>query len=143
MARSNVRKYLLPSIALASAVSLAGAAWAADLASDAQEQARELLAPTRVNRSITFESSARGSDYAVDPQEQARQLLSGRRSPRAETTPVKLAAQGASTDHEDAQTQARRLILGGGNRAESRTAPSVARSSVARHSGESRSPRTP
>ena len=138
MIRLNIRKYLLPSIALASAVSLAGGAWAADLASDAQAQARELLAPTRVNRPITFESTARGTDHAVDAQEQARQLLSGRRSSGTKTTPVKVAAQGASTHHEDAQTQARRMILGGGGAAESRTA-----SSVARHSGESRSLRTP
>ncbi len=138
MARSKIRKYLLPSVALASAVSLAGGAWAADLASDAQEQARELLAPTKVNRPITLESAARGTDYALDPQEQARQLLSGRRSIGAETTPVKIAAQGASTDHEDAQTQARRMILGGGGPAESRTA-----SSVARYSGKARSLRTP
>jgi hypothetical protein len=138
MARSNIRKYLLPSIALASAVSLAGGAWAADPASDAQEQARELLAPAKVNRSITFESAARGTDYALDPQEQARQLLSGRRSFETKTTPVKLAAQGASTDHEDAQTQARRMIVGGGGPAKSRTA-----SPVARYSSESRSVRTP
>ena len=138
MTRSNIRKYLLPSIALASAVSLASGAWAADLASDAQEQARELLAPTKVTRPITFQSTARGTDYALDPQEQARQLLSGRRSFGAETTPAKIAAQGASTGHEDAQTQAQRVILGGGGPAESRTA-----SSVARDSGESRSLRTP
>ena len=138
MARSNVRKYLLPSIALASAVSLSGAAWAADLASDAQEQARELLAPTKVNRPITVESTARGADYTADAQEQARQLLSGRRSFGPETTPVKIAAQGASTDREDVQTQARRIILGIGGPAVTRTA-----SSVARHSGESRSLRTP
>jgi hypothetical protein len=129
MPRSNIRKYLLPSIALASAVSLA---------SDAQEQARALLAPTKVNRPITFQSTARGTDYALDPQEQARQLLSGRRSFGAETTPVKIATQSASTGHEDAQTQARRVLLGGGGPAESRTA-----SSVARYSGESRSLRTP
>lgn len=138
MIRSNIRKYLLPSIALASAMSLAGGVWAADLASDAQAQARELLAPTRVNRPIRFEFTARGTDYAVDAQEQAKQLLSGRRSAGAQTTPVKVAAQGASTHHDDAQTQARRMILGGGGPAESRTA-----SSVARRSGESRSLRTP
>jgi hypothetical protein len=140
MARSNIRKYLLPAIALASAISLAGGASAADHASDAQEQARELLAPPKVNRPITVESTARGADYTADAQEQARQLLSGRRSFGAETTPVKIAAQGASTDHEDAQTQAPRIILGVGGPAVTRTASS---GSVARHSGESRSLRTP
>lgn len=138
MARSNIRKYLLSSIALASAMSLASGASAADRASEAQEQARELLAPTKVSRPITVESAARGTDYTADAQEQARQLLSGRRSFGAETAPVKIAAQGASSDHEDAQSQARRLILGVGGPAVTRTA-----SSVARHSGESRSLRTP
>jgi hypothetical protein len=137
-ARSNIRRYLLPSIALVAAVSLTDGAWAADLASDAQQQARELLAPTKMNRPMTFKSTARVTDYALDPQERARQLLSGRRSSRAETTPVKIAAQGASIDHEDAQSQARRMILGGGGRAESRTA-----SSAARYSAESRALRTP
>jgi hypothetical protein len=122
MARSNIRKYLLPSIALASAMSLAGGAWA-----DAQEQARELLAPTKVNRPITFGSTARGTDHPLDAQKQARALLSGKRSFGAETTPVKMTAQGASTGYEDAQTQARRVILGGASPAESRTAPPVAR----------------
>ena len=138
MARSNIRKYLLPSIALASALSLAGGVRAADLASDAQEQARELLAPTKMNRPTTFESTARGTDYALDAQERARQLLSGTRSFEAKTTPVKLAAQGTATGHEDAQTQARRMIVGGGGPAERRTAPPVAR-----YSGKSRSLRTP
>src|SRR6202008_1152255 len=105
MARSNIRKYLLPSIALASAISLAGGASAADHASDAQEQAREVLAPTKGNRPIPAEAAARGTDYTADAQEQARQLLAGRRSSGAQTTPVKIAAPGASTDHEDAQTQ--------------------------------------
>ena len=137
MARSNIRKYLIPSIALASALSLAGGVRAADLASDAQEQARELLAPTKVNTPITPESTARGTDYALDAQEQARQFLSGRRSVEA-TTPVKFAAQGTWTGHEDAQAQARRMIVSGGGPAERRTAPPVAR-----YSGKSRSLRTP
>ena len=137
MTRSNIRKYLLPSIALASAVSLSGGAWAADRASDAQEQARELLAPTKVDRPITFASIARGTDYAVDAQELARRLLSGARSVAAETTPIKAAAHRASTDHEDAQTLAQRMILGAGGPAVPRTA-----SPAARYSGESRSLRT-
>ncbi len=138
MIRSSIHRYLLPSVALAAALSLARGAGAADLAIGAQAQARELLAPTRVNGPLTFESTARGTDYALDAQEQARQLLSGRPRSGAEATPVKVAAQGASTHHEDAQIQARRMILGGGGPAESRTG-----ASVARHSDESRARRTP
>jgi hypothetical protein len=138
MARSNIRKYLLPSIALVSALPLPGGAWAAELTSSAQEQARELIAPTTVNRLITFQSTGRGTGYALGPQEQARQLLSGRRSLGVEATPVRIAAQGASIGHEDVQAQARRMILGGSGPAESRTA-----FSVARYSGGSRPLRTP
>ena len=112
MSCSNFRKSLLPSIALASALSLAGGARAADLASDAQAQARELLAPTKALRlTTTLPPASRGTDAAVDPQELARRLLTG---PRSLTEAPRIATRALSHSHSDGQALAQRMILGAG-----------------------------
>jgi hypothetical protein len=123
----NLSKSLSRPLLLASAALLlhSGGALAADLAGDAQRQARDLLSGTTASPPTAVAESnvvADGGAYpsALDPQEQARQVILGTRSfgakPRVTTapdtkttSPSGLVARRADAD---AQEQARRMILG-------------------------------
>jgi hypothetical protein len=105
----------------------AGGALAADRASDAQAQARELVSQTIAGRSPAAQSNAlpgSGTSLASpDPQEQARRLLLGTQNAGGEAevaaaryaksaSPAGVVGGGHRRAHADAQEMARRMILG-------------------------------
>lgn len=136
MTVSSFRKHLIPSLVMASAAfvgSMAGAG-AADLTgSDAQEQARQLLAPTKPDRPVAPAASSWVPSGVVqnvpDPQELARRLLVGAHS--FENTTVAAAAistarQGRNTSPSDGQALAQRMILGSRGAEKTRAATTAA-----------------
>lgn len=121
MTKSNLSNTLSRQLVLASAALLLqiGAAAAADLAGDAQSQARALLSGATADRLTGAAVSNRVADRAasvpaMDAQELARRLLGG--TPNVGTTTKKTTSLGVRPEgprsREDAQTMARRMILG-------------------------------
>jgi hypothetical protein len=141
MTLSNFRKHLIPSVIASAAFfgSTAGAG-AADLtSSDPQEQARQLLAPTRPDRPVALSASSSVPNGAVksvlDPQESARRLLAGVHS-SDNTTNAAPALSKVRVDRDaspgDSQALAQRMILGARSAAKIRTA--VTATTAAAHS---------
>jgi hypothetical protein len=136
MINSNFRRHVIPALVIASAAAFgitAGAAAAEPTSSDPQEQARQLLAPTKPSRPVELsESSALASvvvESVLDPQERARRLLAG--AHRYEKTA--LAAPAISTarlDRDtvpgDSQALAQRMILGARGAAKTHAATTAA-----------------
>jgi hypothetical protein len=133
---SSFRKHLIPSLAMASTAffgSTAGAG-AADLrSSDAQEQARQLLAPTKPARPVALAGSSSVPSGVVesvlDPQELARRLLVGARSSGNTTIAAPAISTGRVGRNEsphDGQALAQRMILGARGAAKTRTATTAA-----------------
>jgi hypothetical protein len=136
MSISSFRKHLIPSLVMASAASFGGAAdaRAADLtSSDPQEQARQLLAPTKPGGPVALSrsSSVPGGvvESVLDPQELARRLLAGVHS--SENTTIAAPAistgrVGRNASPGDGQVLAQRMILGARGAAKTRTATTAA-----------------
>ena len=123
MTTSSFRKHLIPSLAMASAAFFGGTAGAraADLtSSDPQEQARQLLAPTKPVRPVGLLGSSSSAPSGVakrilDPQELGRRLLEGAHS-SANTTIAAPAINAVRVSRNaspgDGQALAQRMILG-------------------------------
>jgi len=119
---SNFRKQLIPSVVMASAAFFASTAGAgaADLtSSDPQDQARQLLAPTKPGRPVAPSGLSSMPREAVasslDPQELARQLLARVVSFANTTTAapaIGTAPVGRNASFGDSQALAQRMILG-------------------------------
>jgi hypothetical protein len=122
MTISSFRKHLLPSLLVASAAfvgSTSGAAAKDFTSSDPQDQARQLLAPTKAGQPVGPSGSSSAPSGVVkqvfEPQELARRLLVGAdrsekatiAAPTASTAPA--ARNGSSAD---SQALAQRMILG-------------------------------
>ena len=133
MTTSSFRRHLIPSLVMASAAFFGATAGAraTDLtSSDPQEQARQLLAPTKPGRPVALSaSSAVPSGFAepaLDPQERARRLLAGTHGSDNTT----IAAHAISTvrveTHGDSQALAQRMILGARGAAKTRTVTTAA-----------------
>jgi hypothetical protein len=132
MTISSFRKNLIPSLAMASAAFFGGTAGAraADLtSSDPQEQARQLLAPTKPGRPVALSGSSSAPsgvvESAVEPQELARRLLA--RADSSKSTAIAAPAIGKARVGRDAspgdsQALAQRMILGARGAAKTRTA---------------------
>jgi hypothetical protein len=132
MTTSNIRKHLIPSLVMASAAfaGITARAGATDLtSSDPQEQARQLLAPTKPARPVALSGSSSVQSGAVesvvDPQERARRLLLGAHNYNNTT----IAAPAISKMHvdrnvspSDSQALAQQMILGGRDAARTHTA---------------------
>jgi len=136
MTISSFRKHLIPSLAMASAAffgSTAGAGAADFTNNDPQDQARQLLAPTKPGRPVALSgsSSVRSGvvESVLEPQELARRLLAGAgrsenkaiAAPAISTTPV---VRNASPS--DGQALAQRMILGARGAATTHTAITAA-----------------
>ena len=133
---SSIRKNLVPSMVMASAAffgSTAGAGAAYLTSSDAQEQARQLLAPTKLGRPAALAGSSRvpsrGGESVLDPQELARRLLAGAHTFENTTTAaptVSTVAVGRNAPPSDGQALAQRMILGARGTAKTRAATTAA-----------------
>jgi hypothetical protein len=122
MTISSFRKHLIPSLVMVSAAFLGSTAGAgaADLtSSDPQEQARQLLAPTKPGRPVAPAGSSWVPSGVVesvlDPQDLARRLLVG--AHRSENTTIAAPAistvrLGRNASPRDGQALAQRMILG-------------------------------
>jgi hypothetical protein len=137
MTISSFRKHLIPSLAMASAAFFGSAAGAgaADLkGSDPQDQARQLLAPTKPGRPVTLSGSslmAGGVVERFDPQEFARRLLAGAGNSGKATTAtsaIGTAPVARNASPGDSQALAQRMIRGVRGDAKSRTVTAVAAS---------------
>jgi hypothetical protein len=133
MTISSFRKHLIPSLVMASAAIFgAASAGAADLkSSDPQDQARQLLAPTKPSRPDALSGSSSVPSGVVksvlDPQELARRLLTG--ADRSENTTVAapaVSAVGRNAPPSDSQALAQRMILGAQGVAKTHTATTAA-----------------
>jgi hypothetical protein len=133
MTISSSRKYLIPTLVMTSSAAFFGSTagvGAADLTrSDPQEQARQLLAPTKPGRPVALSgSSAVPSgviESVLEPQELARRLLAG--ADRAKNTliaapAISKAGVGRNASPGDSQALAQRMILGARGAAKMRTA---------------------
>jgi hypothetical protein len=136
MTTSSFRRHLIPSLVMASAAffgSTAGAR-ATDLtSSDPQEQARQLLAPTKPGRPVALSASSAVPsgvvEPAIDPQERARRLLAGAHGSDDTTIaahPISTARVGRDASHGDSQALAQRMILGARGAAKTRTVTTAA-----------------
>ena len=136
MTISGFRKHLVPSMVMASAAffgSTAGAGAAPLTSSDAQEQARQLLAPTKPGRPAGLAGSSRapnrGGESVLDPQELARQLLVGAHTSENATTAapaISTVGVGRNAPPSDGQALAQRMILGARGTAKTRAATTAA-----------------
>ncbi len=134
MTISSFRKHLIPSLVMASAAFFASTAGAgaADLkSSDPQDQARQLLAPTKPSQPVALSgSSSVQSGVAksvLNPQELARRLLTG--GDRSENTTIAapaISALGRNASPSDGQALAQRMILGAQDVAKTHTATTAA-----------------
>lgn len=136
MTTSSFRKYLIPSLVMASAGffgSTAGVG-AADLtSSDPQEQARQLLAPTKPGRPVALSGSSSVPSGVVEsvlePQELARRLLvraDSSKNTAIAAHAISKARVGRSASPGDSQALAQRMILGARGAAKMRTATTAA-----------------
>lgn len=122
MTISTVRKHLIPSLLVASAafVGSAAGAGAEDFSSrDPQDQARQLLAPSKAGHPVGLSGASSAPSGVVknvlEPQELARRLLAGAdksektimAAPAISTAPV-----ARNTPPADSQALAQRMILG-------------------------------
>jgi hypothetical protein len=133
---SSIRKNLVPSMVMASAAffgSTAGAGAAYLTSSDAQEQARQLLAPTNPGRPVALAGSSsvpsRGGESVRDPQELARRLLVGAHTSENTTTAAPATSTvrvGRNAPPSDGQALAQRMILGARGTAKTRAATTAA-----------------
>jgi hypothetical protein len=133
---SSFRKHLVPSMVIASAAfigSTAGAGEAYLTSSDAQEQARQLLAPTHPVRPVAPAGSSpapsRGGESVLEPQELARRLLVGAHTFENTTTAapaISTVRVGRDEPPGDGQALAQRMILGARGTAETRAAKTAA-----------------
>jgi hypothetical protein len=136
MNNSSFRKHLIPSLAMASAAFFGstGGAGAADLtSSDAQEQARQLLAPTKPARPVALAGSTSGPSGVVesvlDPQELARRLLAGAHSAEYNemaATAVNTVSADRNASLGDGQALAQRMILRAQSTAKTRAVTTAA-----------------
>jgi hypothetical protein len=136
MTISIFRKHLIPSLVLAAApfFGITAGARAADLtSSDPQEQARQLLAPTKPGRPAALSGSSSVPSGVVksvlDPQELARRLLAGAHS--SENTTIAASAisterVGRNASPRDSQALAQRMILGARGAAKTHSATTAA-----------------
>jgi hypothetical protein len=132
MTISNFRKQLIPSLVVASATFFGSAAGAGatDLkSSDPQDQARQLLAPTKPGQpvALTRSSSVPSGvvETALDPQKLARRLLAGADSSENTTTAapaIGTAPVARNASPGDSQALAQRMILGARGAAKAHTA---------------------
>jgi hypothetical protein len=141
MTISSFRKHLAPSLVMASAAffgSTAGAGAASPASSDAQEQARQLLAPTKPGRPAALAGSSLVPsgivESVLEPQELARRLLAGAHS--SENTTIAAPAIGTvrvdrNASPRDGQALAQRMILGARGAANTRAATTAANHSRA------------
>jgi hypothetical protein len=122
MTMSNFRKHLIPALVMASVpfFGVTAGARAADLtSSDPQEQARQLLAPTKPGRPAALSGSSSVPtgvvERVIDPQELARRLLAGAHSAGNTTIAapaISTARVGRDASPRDSQALAQRMILG-------------------------------
>ena len=132
----SFRKHLAPSLVMASAAffGITAGARAADLtSSDPQEQARQLLAPTKPGRPVALSGSSSVPsgivESVLDPQERARRLLAGAHSVGDTTiaaSAVSTVRMGRNASPADGQALAQRMILGARGTAKTRAATTAA-----------------
>lgn len=129
MTTLNPGKTLRAPLLLLAAISIVhiGSATAADVAGDAEAQARSILSQARAGgptaaRSHTGPERA-ATLHALDPQEQAREVVLGTQriggeaevaaAPHSEATaPARVGGLGDRRSRADAQEMARRVVLG-------------------------------
>jgi hypothetical protein len=133
---SSFRKHLIPSLVMTSAAFLGGTAGAGAAyvtSNDAQEQGRQLLAPTKPSRPVALAGSSLAPSEVgksvLDPQELARRLLVGAHSSKDSTIAapaIGTARVDRSAPPRDGQALAQRMILGERGTAKTREATSAA-----------------